>query len=362
LNHSGPVSQLLNFLDNDPIFQTYDTSSGGGTTELPYSTAFQDGINQNGQIRQVSSHYYGSSGCPSNLPSIGLNHQGSVVHQLTPYVDVIDFLNTAGPQNQRIPYMFTEFAIGSAPNPGVQNNLGTALYNVDFMLYAMTIGVDSFYYSESLEEYFLLWLPQTSDGVPAQTYAPFYAFPFIADFIGNSGKTYASALTLPSSAPSTLIGYGAYVNNQIQRIAFINQQPWGTWTYNGTAQVPNTITNVGDPQTYSTVNLVSGVAGQSPRPAQPLVVSVPSGTNTVIIKFLNAGVSLIPSSNAKILTTQLGSWAEGFNVTYGGSQWTYASNGLEVPGVTQDTLTLTPMNGQISFNLPASSAALLFFN
>ena len=58
--------------------------------------------------------------------------------------------------------------------------------------------------------------------------------------------------------------------------------------------------------------------------------------------------------------TQLGAYALADNITYGGSQWTAASQGMEVYDVVQDGETLTSSNGSVVVNLLATSAALLF--
>lgn len=48
-------------------------------------------------------------------------------------------------------------------------------------------------------------------------------------------------------------------------------------------------------------------------------------------------------------------------MTYGGSQWTYQSLGKEVKDVVKDSETLRVNNGKVIVDMPATSAALLWF-
>ena len=58
---------------------------------------------------------------------------------------------------------------------------------------------------------------------------------------------------------------------------------------------------------------------------------------------------------------QLGAYALAPNITYGGSQWTAESNGLEVKGVAENgTQVFDVKNGKVVIDMPATSAALVW--
>ena len=280
------------------------------------ATIFEAGINVNGTVKAVGHHYYQTDG--STDLQTGLMSHVAISTHLDYYRSFIDYLQTSTQANGApIPFIISE--IGNSLNRfhdyGYQAVLGSALWGVDFQLYAMTIGVFRINWQQIMHSGFDFWLPVDSAGVPAQVFASFYAQPFIADFISSGGQTRVSQLDI-TGASEYFVGYAAYDANVPARIALVNLK---TWESNST----------------------------DPRGAEALTLS---------------GLDGVTSVTVNVLSSPNGATADASTITYAGSQWTYESGGNEVTGVRDDTQHIAVVDGSVTLRVDDSSAVLVYLN
>lgn len=154
-----------------------------------------------------------------------------------------------------------------------------------------------------------LWVPEAIPGYYDQpiVQAPYYAQPYIADFISYGGRTSVANIDLDSDIFSA---YAAYEDGFLSRIALVNFEYWTS--------------DLGD------------------RPTQLFSISASANCIGAKVEFLTAPEGALASST----------------LTWSGIQWSYyAQNGVQT---TYDTQILETKQGQISVEIPASSAAIVF--
>ena len=268
---------------------------------LDVPTFFADGINQNGRMKIVAGHYYQQG--TGNISTLGrdlMNHSAIVGHAkwIPPFVQYL----SGTPEGAAGPLPFDMNEVGnSLDNPqnfAFQASLGSALWQVDYQLYLATIGVRRINWQQIMRAVYGLWLPRDSGGQPAGVYSNIYAMFLVGDFIGPSGKTKIAQVDISGESDyQNTVAYMAYVDEVPLRMAIVNLNEWPKADWSG--------------------NLDWSVARQAPSYE---VNGLPSGWATI-----------------KYLSSDEGAHANASSITYGGSQWTYASGGREVKGVKQDT-------------------------
>lgn len=309
-----------------PYFQAFDTSAhfdGADAWVLDVPTGFDLGIDDDGIVQAVAHHYYQTDCCLTAADlATGLMSHAAIAARLDLYRPAMAWLRAHKPA---VPYVLSE--IGNSLNPthdyAYQAVLGSALWQVDMQLYALSIGVARFHFQQIMHSGFDLWLPQASVDSPAQVFASFYAQPFVADFVGRSGTTQVATVELLSEddddTPSDL-NIAAYVafeeGGAPRRLALVNLDYWNSSSSTG----PRAAANVS----------VSGL---------------PAGVASVTVHQLSS---------------PLGAGAGADSITYAGSQWTYESGGREVTGVRPgDSETLAVVDGQVYVSVNQSSAVLV---
>lgn len=302
---------------SEPFFQAFDTSShfdGSDAYVFDVPTGFGLGINDNGIVKTVAHHYYQTDGGSASTLATGLMTHSSIAGRLDLLKPAIDWLRENNPD---IPYIISE--IGNSLNPthdySYQAVLGSALWQVDFQLYSLGIGVARFNFQQIMHSGFDLWLPQASGASEPQVFASYYAQPFVADFVGGSGQAQVAQLDILDEPTGNWAAYAAFENGAPKRLAVLNMNYWN-----------------------------SSSATTSERASQTISVSVPEGVTSVTVD---------------LLSSPLGAGAGADSITYAGSQWTYESLGLEVAGVRNDTETLSVVDGQVSITIYQSSAVLV---
>ena len=119
----------------------------------------------------------------------------------------------------------------------------------------MTLGVQRVNWAMKKVGGFSLWLPQAIEDHPKpEVRAPYYAQPFIADFIGRGGTTKVVDLKLGQDRHSA---YAAYEHGKLARIALVNLNLWGR-----IAPENPTITEVHDQSSFR-AEIGSGKASDS---------------------------------------------------------------------------------------------------
>ncbi|KAI0023848.1 hypothetical protein F4780DRAFT_26136 [Xylariomycetidae sp. FL0641] len=281
-------------------------------------TCFHLGIDDGDVIKEVTHHYYqGQAGDASTLGSSLMPMPITHTH-LDQYLVRIDFLRENHPD---IPFVLNEVGNSlSVTNVyAYQAVLGSALWQVDFYLYAMTIGVARVNWQQIMHSGFDLWLPVASAGLPAQVFANYYSQPFVGDFLGSSGNARVARLPGLGDPDSNVAAYAAYEGDDLKRIAVVNLNYWNA-------------TSSGRERGARAIDFELGDAGLR-------------DGDTVKVYHLNA-----PG----------GAGAGADDITYGGSQWTYESLGKEVKGVREDTEEITVQDGVAHVEVAESEAVLIW--
>lgn len=222
-------------------------------------------------LQTVSMHYYQTSrgiGQQDNIQTELMNH-GAIVDRMNAYVESIKYTT----DNH---LLFVMGEVGSSTNRLKDNQqyddydfeavLGSALWTVDWMLYAMSLGIARVSMQQGTGFAYAAWQPQPlsdrntphiDDKWKHQAIAaPYYGYLFVADFIGpdpdvqmqqltidNNGNTGNNGNTqgnFKSRANSNaqgngnngnvqpFVAYGAYEHGTLQRIAIINLEQCGS--------------------------------------------------------------------------------------------------------------------------------------
>jgi hypothetical protein len=169
---------------------------------------------------------------PDALQRDLLNHS-AIVAQMAPDRDNIAFLKSKYPD---VPYLLSETGPGHpahSPSPHnvtkYLNAFAFALYNVDFMLYGMSIGVARIDGTQRPANIHSYWVPPAGDltkNAGNEVRAPFYAWPYIADFLGST-KSSVGVVELSAGDEKDLhTAYAVYEDNKIARVALLNMKVW----------------------------------------------------------------------------------------------------------------------------------------
>lgn len=302
-------------IPSEPFFQAFDTAAHLGDDVLATSyildveTNFNLGINAGNDIKTVASHYYQTDGGNYSDLGPGLMNHTAIAFRLDLLRKFITYLADNHPN---IPYIISE--VGNSLNPThtyeYQATLGSALWQVDFQLYAMSIGIARINWQQIMHSGYDMWLPIDSAGFERRVYSNFYAMPFVGDFIGIGGGSRAVQL---QTGVENVVAYASYVEDKPARIAIINLNIW---------------------------DKVDGTE----RPSVTLALQLPEDVSEVKVD---------------ILSSPEGAHASGDSMTYAGSQWTSESNGQEVKGVRDDSYTLGVEGGKAEVKICSSQALLL---
>ncbi|KAI0424699.1 hypothetical protein F5Y09DRAFT_353167 [Xylaria sp. FL1042] len=297
------------------IFQAFDTASyaaGDLTTKL----AFQDGLNANASsIKQVAYHYYQNQHGVADFAALQnyIRHTATKSN-ITNFLPNIKYLKGNHPA---IEFAFTETGYsvgGSGDNDHIKtNNFASTLWSLDFQLCALSMGVSRINWQQILRSDLQMWRPvKTSLGGPRVT-PHFYSQPFVADFIGKSGKTRVVELDIGTPQNGLYAGYAAYDGGKLACVALLNLDLW-------------------DSQRSS-----------DDRPQAKFTLSgLSDGGSNITMHHLNA--------ENGALTQQ--------NVTYSGLEWTWASRGKQKK-VKNDSKVLKINGTEVDVIVKATQAVLL---
>ncbi|KAL6854730.1 hypothetical protein ACO1O0_005855 [Amphichorda felina] len=272
------------------------------------------GIDRDNIIKEVSHHYYQNHAGEAEDLEEGLMTM-SLTHSNLDYLKPrISWLRENRPD---IPFIINE--IGNSLEPKnkyqYQARLGSALWAVDFYLYSLSIGVHRFNYQQIMHSGFDMWLPVTSAGHEPQVFSNYYAQPFLADFVGASGKTRVSKVDVANGDDHpNLAVYAAFEGRKAKRLAIANLDYWNRTSSGYERPVANVSVRLHDVESVVVTHLSS-----------------PDGAG-----------------------------ADADTITYAGSQWTYDSKGREVKGVRDDTEVVRVRNGYATIRVPSSEAVIVY--
>ncbi|KAI0474001.1 hypothetical protein GGR56DRAFT_560899 [Xylariaceae sp. FL0804] len=315
------IKEAVPEVPDGPFFTAFDTSThfGDAVTAEKYifdvPECFALGIDKGDVIKEVSHHYYqGHAGTAATLGTTLMPMNITHPH-LDQYRYSIDFLNS---REGGIPFILNEVgnSLDVTQDYAYQARLGSAVWQVDFYLYSMVVGVARINWQQIMHSGFDLWLPVYSSGYAPQVFANYYSQPFVADFIGASGAAQISKLEGRGlSNADNVAAYAAYEHGSLKRIALVNLNYWNQ------------------------------TSADAPRERATLDLALPDWAR---------------GARAYHLNSPLGAGADAASITYGGSQWTWESGGTEVKGVRNDTRDVPVRGGVARVSVEASEAVLLW--
>lgn len=224
--------------------------------------------------------------------------------------------------------------------PGLSNTFGAALWGIDFLMYSASVGIGRVHVHQGTNYRYASWQPVDTGLATRGTKPPYYGNIAVAAALGNTRDHNVSVAALSPSGVSPSVSdvdpaYAVYVDGQLSRALVLNLRGYNT-TVGGTG--------LGEAPTASI----------APRPSQNYTISVSTPA-------LSAG----KMETGNILVQRL--LANGSDAITG-ITWNGWSYNLELAGgkpVRLNNVTtgenLAVYDGQVTVNVPDSSAVLLHF-
>jgi hypothetical protein len=197
-------------------------------SKLRPATIFNDGLNADLTVRQISLHNYitGATSPGVTLQNSLLNHT-STVASLNKHVAAANNLSS-NPDLANVPYILGEHnSLYGGGRSGLSDVFGSALWVLDFVAYGASTGVvKRMHFHQSVGAPYAAWTPT---GVNASTHPSYYGKLAAARFLGDSTKVSVSEIALPSQSPFES-AYAAYDrrSKRLQRLAVVNMREFNS--------------------------------------------------------------------------------------------------------------------------------------
>ncbi|KAF2265189.1 hypothetical protein CC78DRAFT_515682 [Lojkania enalia] len=281
-------------LGSSEIWEVVDTASEHASTgKAPYTVkgVYDAGINRDGRVKYVAEHYYQFDGKTLGIQAHLLNHT-ALRAKLANYETSIQY--TRNIANGKFILSETGGPLGVSDDR--QTLFANTLWSVNFQLYAMSLGVSRVTGVQRPEAKRSLWIPMSGLAVPGpRVQAPYYALPFIADFIGKTVSGNRGVINIDLNS-AVLSAYVMFEGQTVARIAIVNLREY---------------------------------AGQGNRNAVKIKLNGIVGVNQSRVMRLHADAG----------TAAGGFDVNGKNITWAGQQWSYKVNQGKGHGtVTEKTL------------------------
>lgn len=186
-------------------------------------TAFQDGLNSNQTITQISVHNYISGATKPGVTLQGtlMNHSVTV-RSLTKHVNAANALASIDPAAYILGECNSLYGGGAS---GLSNVFGAALWVLDFTLHAASTGViHRLHFHQAANAAYGAWSPISSVSGPPATHPPYYGKLAAARFLGASNTT--TVVEIPLSSTPHESAYAAYKGGDLARFAILNMKEY----------------------------------------------------------------------------------------------------------------------------------------
>ncbi|KAH8816373.1 glycoside hydrolase family 79 protein [Xylogone sp. PMI_703] len=230
-------------------------SFAGTNNHLKPLTTWQDGIDADKDIKQISSHnYMGGATQPGvTLQGTLMNHT-MVINSATNQANLGKALSYTG-----IPFVLGEHnSLYNQGKPGLSNSFGAALWGVDFNLYIASLGIRRSHMHQGTDYRYASWQPVETDKTAKGTKAPYYGNIAVAAMLGDVTKKKVQIANIPLST-SYDAAYAAYDNGRLARIMVINLRQYN-YTVNGTSDIPNPVKRPSQKYSFQLPKTVFGEA------------------------------------------------------------------------------------------------------
>ncbi|KAJ7738786.1 hypothetical protein B0H16DRAFT_1761118 [Mycena metata] len=263
---------------------------------------WNDSVDQGEFVKTVSQHY-------GSLEGDLMNHSKIISDMHSSFGPAISFLQPRG-----VPFILGEVgtAVGSGCTPPsplkLYRSLGAALWTADFMLNAMSMGIQRVSMMQGTNFSFSAWQPVTTAAEPKGVHGNWYGHVFAADFIGTGGDFQIYPLPINDTHPH-IVSYAGYNSGLLTKLAVLNMRFW-----NGTNDRP--AVNI------ELAGLASGITGAR-------------------VSRLTA-----PGGSAQLL-----------NISWAGKQWSAGDDGQEPKG--NNSVVVNVVNGSLAQNVTAFASQAL---
>lgn len=169
---------------------------------------------------------------------------------------------------------------------GISDTFGAALWGVDYVLMAASIGIEKVYFHLGARSQYAAFTPLPyellGESLTSGIRANFYGHYFVAQVVKDCDA--CSIAALPGANSSDLSGYGVYSGDDLQKLVFLDM---GVWNSSEGLHNPSTLT-----ATDSTF------VSEGTRPTSNMKITTPweEGSTVSVIKLSS------PGTNAKSIT------------------------------------------------------------
>lgn len=238
LHWSGAIRQAMEGpcpdLASNENHTYYAPSFAGETNSLNPIITWEDGLDADKDIADISSHNYISG---AEVPGVTL--QGTLMNHSSTVASIAKQLNesrllAALPYNLNpdLPFILGETnSLYNQGRPGLSNTFGAALWGVDFNLWCATNNISRVHMHQGTNYRYQSWQPIDTNLTSKGTKAPYYGNIAVATFMGDltGAKPGIVNLPLPNEEESA---YAAYVGGQLARVMVVNMQEYNATDYN----------------------------------------------------------------------------------------------------------------------------------
>ncbi|KAJ9633244.1 hypothetical protein H2204_007140 [Knufia peltigerae] len=300
-------------------FQFYAPSFGGTGNSLNLIRTWAAGLDTDRDIAFIDSHnYIGGATQP------GVTLQGTLMNHTSTVLSVAKHLNESNllAAKTDLPYILGETnSLYNEGAPGLSNSFGAALWGVDFNLYCAATGIRRVHMHQGTNYRYASWQPVQTVNETLGTKAPYYGNIMVATFLGDltSNNVSVSDIELGSTYQNA---YAAYVNGLLQRIAIIQMRAF---------------------------NSTTGTTTSGPRPSETFSFRLPSNQNANV---KGVSVQRLMANGSDAIT----------GITFDGYSYNWEleqGKPVLLQNVTRNEVVQVTQNGEVSVDVPWSSAAIL---
>ncbi|KAF3021966.1 hypothetical protein E8E14_010185 [Neopestalotiopsis sp. 37M] len=202
--------------DNTPFRLIAPSFAGRTWIEPAFEASFADYAES---VSAIAAHSY-----VAGANSAGVTLQGTLMNHTTTQsvVDAHVEIMGAVAAYTDLPYMIGEGnSLSSQGRSGVSNSFGAALWNIDFALYAASVGIHRIHLHNGVGYNYAAWHPSSWNGTTPVTKAPYYGNLATAATLGNVARNQTQVLAIPMSN-ATDSAYVIYKDGSLASIAILN--------------------------------------------------------------------------------------------------------------------------------------------
>lgn len=300
-------------IDPDFIWQALGFAGPRPGAGFTLAEAFEeDGIDSDHNVKSVSVHHYMTRFTAATTRQARFMNHTNIVGNVNLLLRWKEYLDA---HYQHLPLYIAEANSDSATDTRpvtyeLQEVFGSALWKVDFLMFAMSVSIARYYVQQGTGFAFDSWQPVYIDGRAPAVLPPFYGDVFVADVVGTVPELQVANLDL---GRDTMSAYAVYISGVLAKYVVTGLEDWNTTT-------------------------------SYPRPEETIALKVPEDVVFADVRYLTA-----PGAN--VVT----------NITWAGQSWDYSDNATGKVMVTgpKQGYRIGSQDGLVVIRLRASEAVLV---